>query len=25
MDLGPTALKLFGTDVPANMQGKPLF
>ncbi len=25
MDLGPTALKLFGIDVPANMQGKPLF
>ncbi|MAU93563.1 MAG: nucleotide pyrophosphatase [Planctomycetes bacterium] len=25
MDLGPTTLKLFGTDVPANMQGKPLF
>jgi len=25
MDLGPTALKLFGTDVPANMQGQPLF
>ncbi|MDP6963554.1 MAG: alkaline phosphatase family protein, partial [Planctomycetota bacterium] len=24
MDLGPTALKLFGTDVPSNMQGKPL-
>jgi predicted AlkP superfamily phosphohydrolase/phosphomutase len=25
MDLGPTALKLFGVKVPSNMQGKPLF
>jgi predicted AlkP superfamily phosphohydrolase/phosphomutase len=24
MDLGPTALKLFGVDVPGNMQGSPL-
>ena len=24
MDLGPTALSLFGVDVPANMDGKPL-
>ncbi|KAA3607201.1 MAG: nucleotide pyrophosphatase [Planctomycetota bacterium] len=25
MDIGPTALKLFGVDIPKNMQGKPLF
>ena len=24
MDLGPTALDLFGVDVPFNMDGKPL-